>query len=176
MAFGMIKFSTTILKFDKQGEKTGWTYIEISAAQAKKINPGVKVSYRVKGRFDQFSFEKLAMLPMGNGGFIIPLNGKIRKAIRKKMGDKLTVELELDKRQITPSADFLACLKEDPEAMKFFKTLPGSHQRYYSKWIDEAKTSQTKTKRIVMALTAFSKKQGFQEMMRENKVLKALKY
>jgi len=165
----MIKFNTTILKFDKQGEKTGWTYIEISAAQAKKINPGVKVSYRVKGRFDQFSFEKLAMLPMGKGGFIIPLNGKTRKAIGKKMGDKLSVEIELDNRQITPSADFLACLKEDPLAMKFFKSLPGSHQRYYSKWIDDAKTMQTKTKRIVMALTAFSKKQGFTEMMRANR-------
>ncbi len=165
----MIKFNTTILKFDKQGEKTGWTYIEISAAQAKKINPGVKVSYRVKGRFDQFSFEKLAMLPMGEGGFIIPLNGKTRKAIGKKMGDKLSVEIELDNRQITPSADFLACLKEDPLAMKFFKSLPGSHQRYYSKWIDDAKTMQTKTKRIVMALTAFSRKQGFTEMMRANR-------
>src|SRR5258708_7932644 len=165
----MIKFSTTILKFDKQGEKTGWTYIEISPAQAKKLNPGVKVSYRVKGWFDQFSFEKLALLPMGEGGFIIPLNGKIRKAIGKKMGDKLTVEMELDKRQIEPSADFIACLKEDPEAMKFFKTLPGAHQRYFSKWIDDAKTMQTKTKRIVMALTAFSKKQGFTEMIRANR-------
>lgn len=165
----MIKFNTIILKFDKQGEKTGWTYIEISSAQAKKLNPGMKVSYRVKGKFDQYPFEKLALLPMGEGGFIIPLNAKIRKAIGKKMGDKLTVEMDLDNRQIEPSADFMACLKEDPEAMKFFKTLPGAHQRYFSKWIDDAKTMQTKTKRIVMALTAFSKKQGFPEMMRANR-------
>ena len=165
----MIKFNTTILKFDKQGEKTGWTYIEISAAQAKKINPGVKVSYRVKGRLDNYAIEKTAILPMGEGGFIMPLKGEIRKAIGKKMGDKLTVELELDQRQIEPSADFIKCLKQDPEAMKFFKTLPGSHQRYFSKWIDDAKTIQTKTKRIVMAMTAFSKKQSFMEMMRANR-------
>ncbi len=165
----MIKFTTTILRFDKQGEKTGWTYIEISAAQAKKINPGVKVSYRVKGKLDNFSLEKTAILPMGEGGFIMPLNAKIRKAIGKRMGDKLTVEIELDVRQIEPSADFMKCLKEDPDAMKFFKTLPGAHQRYFSKWIDDAKTMQTKTKRIVMALTAFSRKQGFQEMMRKNR-------
>ena len=165
----MIKFTTTILKFDKQGEKTGWTYIEISPAQAKKLNPGVKVSYRVKGKFDQFNFQKLALLPMGEGSFIIPLKGEIRKAIGKKMGDKLVVELEVDNRQIEPSADFIACLKEDPEAMKFFKGLPGSHQRYFSKWIDDAKTMQTKTKRIVMALEAFSKKQSFMEMMRANR-------
>ena len=33
----------------------------------------------------------------------------------------------------------------------------------------DAKTMQTKTKRIVMAMTAFSKKQRFNDMMRENK-------
>jgi len=165
----MIKFNTTILKFDKQGEKTGWTYIEINSAQAKKLNPGVKVGYRVKGKLDGFAFEKTALLPMGEGGFIIPLNGKIRKAIGKKMGDKLRVEMELDNRQIQPSADFMACLKQEPESMKFFKTMPGSHQRYYSKWIDAAKTPSTKAKRIVMALTAFSKKQRFNEMMRANR-------
>jgi len=165
----MITFTTTILKFDKQGEKTGWTYIEISTAQAKKLNPGVKVGYRVKGKLDNFSFEKTALLPMGDGGFILPLNAKIRKAINKRQGDKLNVAMELDQRQIEPSSDFMKCLKEDPDAMKFFKTLPGSHQRYFSKWIDDAKTIRTKTKRIVMALTAFSKRQGFQEMMRENR-------
>jgi hypothetical protein len=164
-----IKFNTTILRFDKQGEKTGWTYIEISAAQANKINPGVKVIYRVKGMLDDFSFEKTAIMPMGDGGFIMPLNGKIRKAIGKKMGDKLTVQIEVDSRQIQPSADFMVCLKQDPEAQKFFKTLPGSHQRYFSKWIDDAKTMQTKTKRIVMAMTGLSKKQGFSEMMRAHK-------
>ena len=167
----MIKFKTFIEKFDKQGEKTGWTYLEISAAQAMKINPGVKVGYRVKGKLDHFSFEKTALLPMGEGRFIMPLNAKIRKAIGKRPGDTLTVEMELDQRQIQPSADFMKCLNEDPEAMTFFKTLSGSHQRYFSKWIDDAKTMQTKTKRIVMALTAFSKKQGFQEMMRENRKL-----
>jgi uncharacterized protein YdeI (YjbR/CyaY-like superfamily) len=54
-------------------------------------------------------------------------------------------------------------------AMEFFSSLPKSHQNYYSKWIDSAKTLQTKTKRIVVCLTAFSKKQGFGEMMREYK-------
>jgi hypothetical protein len=165
----MIKFNTIIQRFDKQGEKTGWTYIEISKAQAQKINPGVKVGYRVKGKLDQFSYEKTALLPMGEGRFIMPLKANIRKAIGKKMGDKLTVEMELDQRQIQPSADFMKCLKEDPEATMFFKTLPGSHQRYYSKWIEDAKTMQTKAKRIAMAMTAFSKKQRFNEMMRENK-------
>ena len=165
----MIKFNTIIQRFDKQGEKTGWTYIEISKVQAQKLNPGVKVGYRVKGKLDQFAYEKTALLPMGEGRFIMPLKANVRKAIGKKMGDKLTVEMELDQRQLQPSADFMKCLKEDPEAMKFFKTLPGSHQRYYSKWIESAKTAQTKAKRIVQAMEGFTKQKGFSEMMRENK-------
>ena len=41
----MIEFTTTIHKFDKKGEKTGWTYIEISAAQAGKIKPAVSCGF-----------------------------------------------------------------------------------------------------------------------------------
>src|SRR5579859_652816 len=165
----MIRFNTTIQRFDKQGEKTGWTYVEITRAQAQKINPGVKVGYRVRGKLDHFQIERTALLPMGEGRFILPLKANIRKAIGKRHGDKLTVEITLDQRQIQPSSDFLKCLKADPEAMAFFKTLPGSHQHYFSKWIDDAKTMHTKTRRIVMALTGFSRKQGFQEMIRENR-------
>jgi hypothetical protein len=162
----MIHFTTTIQKFDRKGEKSGWTYIELTAAQAKKLKPGSKVSFRVKGSLDQFHVEKVALLPMGEGDFILPLNGQMRKAIGKKQGDKLTVSLEVDDRKMMVSTDLMACLKEDPEAMKFFKSLPGSHQLYFSKWIESAKTAATKTKRIVTSMLAFSKKQGYSEMMR----------
>ena len=39
----MITFTTTLQKFNSKGEKTGWTYIEISEQQAQKLKPGVKV-------------------------------------------------------------------------------------------------------------------------------------
>jgi uncharacterized protein YdeI (YjbR/CyaY-like superfamily) len=120
----------------------------------------------VKGKLDNFEFEKLALIPMGEGDFILPLNGQIRKAIGKKRGDKLKVAMEIDRRKIPLSSDLLDCLHDDPVAMDFFKSLPGSHQQYFSKWIESAKTAETKTKRIVAAMLAFSKKQGYSEMMR----------
>jgi hypothetical protein len=162
----MIRFTTTIHRFDKKGEKTGWTYIEISAQQAGKIKPGYKVGFRVKGSLDDYAFEKVALLPMGDGKFILPINGQMRKATGKKHGDKLLVQMEYDDRRPTLSRDLMACLKEDPDAMTFFKSLPGSHQLYFSKWVEGAKTAQTKTKRIVTCMTAFSKKLGYSEMMR----------
>jgi hypothetical protein len=120
----------------------------------------------VKGKLDNFQFEKLALIPMGEGDFILPLNGRIRKAIGKKHGDKLKVVMEIDRRKIPLSSDLLECLNDDPVAMDFFNSLPGSHQQYFSKWIESAKTAETKTKRIVAAMLAFSKKQGYSEMMR----------
>lgn len=165
----MITFSTLIKRFGKQGEKTGWTYIEISASQAQKLNPGKRTGYRVKGKLDQHSIQRVALLPMGKGRFIIPLNVKMRKAIGKSSGDKLNVSLEVDERTLQPSAVFMRCLKDDARAMAHFKTLSGSHQRYFSKWIEEAKTTETKTKRITMAVIALASGQGFPEMLRANK-------
>lgn len=165
----MIQFTTTILQFDKKGEKTGWSYIEISKTQAHKMNPDCKVSFRVKGKLDDYVFERVALLPMGNGSFIMPINGKIRKAIRKHAGSTLRVTMEADKRERKISQELMDCLAEEPEALKFFNSLPKHHQNYISVWIDGAKTTQTKTKRIVIAINAMTKKQGFREMMRDYK-------
>jgi hypothetical protein len=165
----MITITTTIQRFDKKGEKTGWSYIEISALQAKKLRPDTKTSFRVKGKLDSHLLKQTALIPMGDGKFILPINGTMRKETGKKHGDKLKVTLELDESKFIMNADFIACIKDDPSASAYFKTLPPGHQRYFSKWIDSAKTTPTKTKRIVMAVNALSRKMGFSEMLREEK-------
>lgn len=165
----MLKFSTGIKKFGSRGEKTGWIYIEISAAQAQKLNPGKKIGYKVKGMLDSFPIHRVALLPMGAGRFIIPFNAKMRKGTGKTVGDTLTVQLELDQAKFLHSTDFMKCLNDDPRASAHFKTLAGSHQRYFSKWIEEAKTMETKTRRITMAVIALGAEQGFPEMLRSNK-------
>lgn len=162
----MFDYTTIILKFEKKGEKTGWTYIDVPADVAVKLKPGNKKSFRVKGKLDNFSIKKIALLPMGNGDFIMPLNAAIRKGIGKKPGAMLRVQLQEDKAPLKLNAELMECLADDPDAMKFFKTLPGSHQNYFSKWIEGAKTDATKTKRIAQTVTAMSRKQGFSEMMR----------
>ena len=164
----MIKFSTIILKFAKQGEKTGWTYIEISAGRASKLSDS-KVSFRVKGMLDTFPIKQKSVIPMGSGKFILPINAIMRKTIGKNAGDKLLVMVELDESNFILSPDLMECLKEEPKSNKYFKSLPGAHQKYFSNWIESAKTSETKAKRIAMALNAFSKQQGYAEMIRENK-------
>lgn len=96
----------------------------------------------------------------------MPLNADMRKQIGKKHGAILHVQLVEDKAPFVFNADFVACLEEDPVAKKFFDTLTGSHQRYFSKWIDDAKTESTRAKRIAQSLNAFARKMGYPEMLR----------
>lgn len=165
----MIAFSAKILKFADKGEKTGWSYIEVSEKQAEKLKPGCKKSFRVKGQLDQHKIERIALIPMGDGKFILPINASMRKGTGKKAGDVVRVSLELDERGIRLSADFINCLKDEPRAYEFFKSLPQGHQNYFSNWIESAKTTHTKTKRITMAVIALASGQGYPEMIRANK-------
>lgn len=165
----MIKFTARIMKYDKKGEKSGWSYIEISSRHAEKLNPGCRVSFRVRGKIDQHPVTKTALLPMGEGSFILPFNAGHRKATGKCAGDTVKVEFELDDNPLEMSADFIACLRDEPRAYEFFQTLPKSHQRYFSNWIEDAKTVATKTKRITMAVIGLASGMGFGEMIRANK-------
>lgn len=166
-----IEFTTTLHKFDKQGEKTGWTYIEIPAELAGKIKPGKK-GFRVKGKLDSHKIAQASLLPMGGGSFILPVNASMRKGIGKKQGAMVKVILEEDKKPFEFNKDFMECLEDDPAAKTFFNSLAGSVQRYFSKWIDEAKTEQTRTKRIAQAVSALSHSTGFPEMIRNLKAEK----
>jgi hypothetical protein len=165
----MISFTTKILRFSEQGEKTGWSYIEISHRLANQLNPGVKKTYRVKGFIDSYPIQKTALMPMGDGRFIMPINATVRKGTGKKAGDTVKVRFEVDQREITVPSDFMKCLKDDPRALEFFTNLPKGHQNYFSKWIDSARTRATKIKRITMAVIALAAGQGYGEMMRANK-------
>lgn len=162
-------FTTTLLRFEKQGEKTGWTYIEIPADLAQRLKPGNKKSFRVKGKLDKFPIEGVALLPMGGGGFIMAFNAGMRKGTGKKYGAMIKVELEEDKKEFEFNQDLVECLADEPDALAYFKSLPGSHQRYFSKWIDSAKTETTRTKRIAHAVSALSKGAGYGEMIRSLK-------
>ncbi|GAO43652.1 YdeI/OmpD-associated family protein [Flavihumibacter petaseus] len=161
-----VVFTVTIEKFDAQGEKTGWTYFTIPAEKANRLKPGTKTSFRIKGYLDAVEIQAMAILPMGGGDFILPLKADLRKQLGKRKGDKLRVALEADDEPFRMNSDFLDCLADAPAAQATFEKMPGSHQRYYSKWIDAAKTEVTRTKRIAMAVSALEKGWDFGKMLR----------
>ena len=166
----MIEFPTIILQFEEQGEKTGWTYIQIPADVAQNLKPDHKKSFRVKGKLDQYSFSGVALMPMGKGNFIMALNADIRKGIRKSRGAMLIAQIEEDTEySVQVPYEMIEYFADDPETEDFFMNLTKSHREYFIKWIESAKIESTRVKRIVQTIDALSKKLGYPEMIRKNR-------
>ena len=162
----MVQFTATIKRFGSKGEKTGWTYFEVPPDLVQQLKPGNRKEFKVKGKLDAHPVKRVSLLPMGGGLFIFVLNAALRKEIGKKHGAMVKVQLTEDKSDFVFNKDFMECLDDEPGAKLFFQSLAGSHQRYFSKWIDDAKTEPTKVKRIIMAVNALAKKWGYPEMIR----------
>ncbi len=164
-----VKFDALLRRFDEHGDKTGWTYFVIPKSVAEKLKPGTRRSFRVKGKIDSFPIHFVAMIPFGDGDFIIAVNAEMRKGIGKRAGAKVKVELEEDKSEFVLSPLFIECLRDEPSALSYFQSLLPSHQRYFSKWIDSAKTDETRSKRIAMSVSALARGWGYPEMMRASR-------
>ena len=63
----------------------------------------------------------------------------------------------------------MQCLADEPTALAHFNSLAGSHRNYFSKWIESAKTEETRAQRIARAVNAIALKLGYSEMMRMGK-------
>ncbi|GAB2973871.1 hypothetical protein GCM10027049_05030 [Mucilaginibacter puniceus] len=163
----MIQFNAMILQFGEMGEKTGWRYIEVSADIAQELLPGNKRSFRVKGKVDNYPISGFALMPMGEGKFIMPLKLEIRKAIHKESGAMVTISLEVHKDyKVEVPEDLQECFEFDPEAGAFFNSLAKSHRDYFIKWIESAKTNETRNKRIVNTVNAMLRKWDYGTMIR----------
>jgi hypothetical protein len=89
------------------------------------------------------------------GAFMIPLSAENRTAASVAAGDEVEVQVELDTapRVIEPPADFAMALDAEPAARKAFNSLSYSHQRRWVMSIDDAKTPETRQRRIDKAIT-----------------------
>jgi hypothetical protein len=162
----MITFKATIQRFDSQGEKTGWNFIDIPGEVAVKLKPGNKKSFRVKGFLDEHPIEGVSLLPMGEGGFIMAINQSMRKGTGKRKGDTIRVRLEPDEKPFIVCGELLESLQDEPNALAFFNRLPKGHQRYFSNWIAGARTEATKVKRIAQTVNAMARGQDYGTMIR----------
>jgi hypothetical protein len=162
----------TLKQFKEQGEKTGWTYIEIPSTLALRLFPKNKKSFRVKGKMDNFNFNQVALIPMGDGDFILAFNAEMRKGTGKKKGDSLLLQLERDLEEKKISEDLLNCLADEDNCLDRFLALPKGHQNYYSNWIESAKSEATRSDRIIKTIFAMKHNMEYGQMIRHFKSLK----
>ena len=84
----------------------------------------------------------------------VPLRKSNREAAGLEGGETIDVRLDLDtdKREITPPADLGAALKATPHALERWRELSYTHQREHIEAIEAAKKPETKGRRIENAI------------------------
>ena len=70
------------------------------------------------------------------------------------------------------NADMMECIADEPKAKANFEKMSKGMQRYFSNWIDSAKTDETKAKRIAQTVNALVLGQDYGQMIRALKAEK----
>ncbi|HCL05567.1 MAG TPA: hypothetical protein DHW64_06215 [Chitinophagaceae bacterium] len=168
----MIRFETILQQFGEKGDKTGWTYIQVPQDLAEQLQPGSRKTFRVKGKIDAFAIKGVALMPMRDGSFMLPVNAAMRKGIHKKKGAMVVVSISVDKTPPAIPPALKECLDDEPKAMEFFQQLTLSNRNYFIKWIEGVKNEMAQAKRIAQTIDALLLKQNFVDMMRAHKAQK----
>jgi hypothetical protein len=88
------------------------------------------------------------------GEFRLPVSAANRAAAGVEAGDELEVSLELDTEPGTAAVptDLADALEAAPEALHFFESLSYSRQRWFVLNVEDAKTADTRRRRIERAV------------------------
>ena len=144
-----------ILELKYQPGKGAWTY-HIQIPNTKHI-VGKWGSMKVSGTIDNYKIESINLAKLGDEDKLISINNKIRKAINKSGGDKVTVTLYLltTKEQITEK-EILETFKEEG-VLKTFKKLTDEEQKEIIAKITSTKSEDKQIKVILKFIDQLSK-------------------
>lgn len=125
-----------------------WTFATIAPAVVER--EGFRTHSRVAGTIDGIPFRS-SCIPRGGGVLFVVVPKPVRDRIGKGPGDSVELVLALDAKPLVLRipADFRTALGEHRPR---FDRLAPSHRKALLSWIDEAKQSETRTRRITQAV------------------------
>ena len=139
-----MKFTTTI---QGSGNKTG---IEVPEDVVQALDAGRRPPVIVTMNGESY---RSSVAVMG-GRNMVSVSAANRELTGVAAGDTVEVDLELDTepRTVEIPDDLAAALDAEPEAKAFYGTLNYSSQRRYVEPITDAKTAETRSRRIAKAV------------------------
>jgi hypothetical protein len=145
----MVKFRTTVLQTGKNTagfQITEEIVTELGAGRKPPVKMTINGSYTYRS----------SIASMG-GVYMVSLSAENRANAGVKGGDEVDLEIEVDTepRKMTVPDDLAAALDADPEAKKFFEGLSYSNQRRHIEPIEQAKTPETRQRRIEKSVGLF---------------------
>lgn len=132
------------------GGKTA-TGIPVPAEVVASLGPSKKPAVRVT--IGDYTYR--STIATVSGEFMIPLSAENRAGAGVAAGDAVEVEIELDTapREVTLPPDFAAALNQDAAARRFFDGLSYSQKQRHVLPIADAKTAETRQRRIDKAIS-----------------------
>ena len=120
---------------------------------------GVKGRIPVNALIDGLPYQG-SLVNLGNPLHMLLIKKEIREKLGKDRGDEVQIILELDtsERTIAIPEDVQVMLKKESLTVTF-KRLAYSHKKEYIQWIDSAKRSETREKRIISMIGMIKQKQ-----------------
>ena len=121
---------------------------DISKAVKKEAGGNPK-HIPVHGWIDGLAFQN-TLVPRGGGNYRFHVNSKIWRKLQIDAGAAVEVTMLLDRepREAVVPPDLAAELANTPRALATFNALSASLRRHIVRWIDSAKQSKTRDKRI----------------------------
>jgi hypothetical protein len=115
----------------------------------------------VRGKLDGHSF--IQTLVKYSGKWRLYLNGPMRKAIKKDVGDNVKVAVEFDpvSRTIPMPPKLASALKDDKNAKKVFDQLSPSRQKEIVRYIATLKSEEAVEKNVKRAIRFLCGKERF---------------
>lgn len=147
---------TKPLTFEATLELAGKTAtgIHVPDEVVEKLGAGKRPPVRVS--LNGYTY-RTTVAPMG-GQFFIPVAREIREGAGLTAGENVHVEISLDAepRTVAVPADFQAALDAVPGASEKFEKLAYSHRKEHVRAIEEAKTPETRARRIAKSVEMVS--------------------
>jgi antitoxin component of MazEF toxin-antitoxin module len=148
-----MKFQTTILQ---SGKNT--TGIEVPPEVVEALGSGKRPAVTVTLR--GYTYRNTVAV-MG-GKYMLSVSAEVREKAGLAGGDEVEVELQLDSapREVELPEDVAAALAAQPEAKRFFDSISYSQKRWFVMPIGDAKTPETRQRRIEEAVGMLKEGKG----------------
>lgn len=135
---------------ERMAGKGGWTYIVLPPVPRTSWGPFGWL--KVRGSIDKIPLEHYKLMPMKDGRLFLPVKAQLRKQLKKEAGDTVHVTLYINDLTYEIPEELIDCLTVEPTALKRFNEQSESEQKRLVEWIYEAKSEETKVRRIAQLI------------------------